>query len=111
VGDQDHEFTLFRVNEEFDAEAIAEMFSQPPAEVSDEASSPEEEAPGIGELPPGAEEFLSHTDFPSGETKNIVFKQPLESGKYALVCCYPDMDDAAGAPHCGKGMIREFTVP
>jgi hypothetical protein len=120
VGAQEHEFTLFKVGPEFDPEAIAQMFSQPADEGAEEAPPAEGEegpAPGEGdagqeeELPPGIEEFISHHDFPPGEAKNVVFIDPLVPGEYAMVCCYPDTDDPAMTPHCGKGMIREFTVP
>jgi hypothetical protein len=46
-----------------------------------------------------------------GETSNLVFAEPLASGRYALVCLFPDTDEGeGGTPHAMHGMTREFTV-
>jgi hypothetical protein len=40
----------------------------------------------------------------------MAFEAPLEPGRYALVCFFPDTDDPEMTPHAEKGMASEFTV-
>jgi hypothetical protein len=41
---------------------------------------------------------------------DVAFDAPLEPGRYALVCFFPDTDDPERTPHAFKGMLAEFTI-
>jgi len=58
----------------------------------------------------GVEDIAFTLPFPPGDEYNVVFDQPLEPGRYALVCSVPDKDDPEKTPHALKGMISEFTI-
>jgi hypothetical protein len=91
VGEQTHHFGLFRLPAEGDAQ---ELFAS------------EEEVPGL--------DVAGFTDeIAPGETNRAwVFIEPLEPGRYAMVCFLPDTAEGSdGAPHAFKGMIHEFTIP
>lgn len=45
-----------------------------------------------------------------GQEVNMAFESPLEPGRYAMLCFFPDTDDPAFTPHIEKGMLAEFTV-
>jgi hypothetical protein len=45
-----------------------------------------------------------------GQEVDVAFEAPLEPGRYALVCFFPDTDDPEGTPHALKGMRGEFTI-
>jgi len=45
-----------------------------------------------------------------GQEVDMAFDQPLEAGRYMLVCFFPDTDDPEGTPHAFKGMLSEFTI-
>ncbi len=42
-----------------------------------------------------------------GTDTTLVFTEPLEAGRYAMVCF---VEDADGTPHAFLGMTSEFTV-
>jgi hypothetical protein len=91
VGEQTHHFGLFRLPAEGDAQAL--LMS-------------EEEVPGL--------DVAGFTDeIAPGETNRAwVFIEPLEPGRYAMVCFLPDTTEGAeGTPHAFKGMVHEFTIP
>jgi hypothetical protein len=91
VGEQTHHFGLFRLP----AEGAAE-----------ELLASEEEVPGL--------EVAGFTDeIAPGETNRAwVFIEPLEPGRYAMVCFLPDVTEGPdGTPHAFKGMVHEFNVP
>ena len=45
-----------------------------------------------------------------GESLNLVFTQPLEPGRYVILCFLPDTTEGPeGTPHVFKGMLAEFT--
>jgi hypothetical protein len=91
VGEQTHHFGLFRLPAEGDAQALI---------LSDE------EVPGV--------DVAGFTDpIEPGETNRAwVFIEPLEPGRYAMVCFLPDTAEGPeGAPHAAKGMVHEFTIP
>jgi hypothetical protein len=91
VGEQTHHFGLFRL----------------PAEgVAQELILSEEEVPGL--------DVAGFTDdIAPGETNRAwVFIEPLEPGRYAMVCFLPDTSAGPdGPPHAAQGMIQEFTIP
>jgi len=41
---------------------------------------------------------------------DMAFEAPLEAGRYAMVCFFPDTTDPEGVPHAEKGMVSEFTI-
>ena len=91
VGEQEHHFGLFRLPAEGDAQ---ELFMA------------EEEVPGL--------DVAGFTDpIAPGETNRAwVFIEPLEPGRYAMVCFLPDTTEGGeGTPHAFKGMVHEFTIP
>jgi len=58
----------------------------------------------------GVEDIAFTLPFPPGAEYNVVFDQPLEPGRYALLCFVPDKEDPEKTPHALKGMISEFTI-
>jgi hypothetical protein len=91
VGEQTHHFGLLRLPAEGD---IQELLMS------------EEDAPGL--------DVAGFTDpIEPGETNRAwVFIEPLEPGRYAMVCFLPDTTEGAeGTPHAFKGMVHEFTIP
>ena len=88
VGTQLHEIALAKIPADAD---IQELLMS------------EEDVPGF--------EFLGATgEIAAGETGSLVLVDPLESGRYLMVCFF---GDTAGdqAPHAFKGMTAEFTIP
>ena len=60
------------------------------------------------QLPPDQLQFVGQGGtLPPGETIDMVFAGPLESGRYGLVCFIPTED---GTPHAFLGMAAEFSV-
>lgn len=45
-----------------------------------------------------------------GQEVDMAFEAPLEPGRYALVCFFPDTADPEMTPHYLKGMVAELTV-
>jgi hypothetical protein len=45
-----------------------------------------------------------------GDESDIALAEPLDPGRYAFVCFFPDTTDPEGTPHAFLGMAREFTV-
>jgi len=43
-----------------------------------------------------------------GQTVDMVFESALASGRYALVCAFPDVTGPRTAPHFSKGMLADF---
>ncbi|MGK2965572.1 MAG: hypothetical protein ACSLFM_08185 [Tepidiformaceae bacterium] len=85
-GDQPHEVVMFAVDAEGDlAEAIENTPEGPPA---------------------GFKLFIQSDQKDVG----MAFEAPLEPGRYALVCFFPDIEDPEGTPHMAKGMLAEFTI-
>lgn len=91
IGEQTHEVTLVKLDE---------------GVVLDEAIQFE----GDG-TPPGVTDVAHAGPVFPGDEYNLVFEEPLEPGRYALVCFFPDTDDAEETPHAFKGMTAEFEVP
>ena len=60
---------------------------------------------------PGTEEAAFVHSLGPGEQTNVTFSEPLASGRYALLCFIPDLDDSQGLPHLARGTVAEFTVP
>ena len=59
--------------------------------------------------PPAGVDFVAVAGpYEPGTRTNIVFTEPLSTGRYVFVCGVPD--EATGAPHASLGMISEFTV-
>ena len=61
--------------------------------------------------PPGVTTITVAAGITPGSQFNVVFDEPLEPGRYALVCFFPDTDDPEETPHALKGMTAEFEVP
>jgi hypothetical protein len=88
-GEQVHEVILQKVPEDLDLEeAIAA--EEPPAGVEDVAFKV----------------FIT----PGQEVNMVLGDAPLEPGRYALICFFPDSTDPEGPPHAFKGMLSEFTI-
>jgi len=87
-GDQAHEVVLVKVPEDLDIEAALESEDQPE----------------------GVEDIASNGPFPPGDEGTLVFDEPLEPGRYVLLCFLPDSEDPEGTQHANKGMWAEFTV-
>lgn len=45
-----------------------------------------------------------------GEESDVALPEPLDAGRYGLVCFLPDVSDAEGTPHAFLGMVAEFNV-
>jgi hypothetical protein len=91
VGEQTHHFGLFRLPAEGDVQELLMA---------------EEEVPGL--------DVAGFTDeIAPGETNRAwVFIEPLEPGRYAMVCFLPDTSAGPdGPPHAFQGMVEEFTIP
>ncbi len=55
--------------------------------------------------------FVAGTGADPGQKNNLVFAEPLESGRYLMICFRPDTTEGPnGTPHAVKGMVRDFTV-
>lgn len=87
-GQQRHEVILDKVPQELDLEEAIK------------AAKPPEEAEPVS--------FLGIAE--PGETKRLVFQDPLPPGRYVFWCFMPDANDPGGTPHALKGMHAEFTV-
>ena len=95
AGQQDHEAVVARIDEDMNLEELV------PA-IADTAD---------GETPAGVEEIVAFGAYEPGETANVVFAEPLEPGRYAVLCFFPDVNDPEHTPHALKGMFAEFTIP
>jgi hypothetical protein len=85
IGEEAHEFVLFRLTTE--------------APLLELLESEEEEPEGI--------EFLAFAEADPGESNVAVPSQPLAAGRYGVVCFFPAPD---GTPHAFLGMTAEFNV-
>lgn len=90
-GQQFHELFLIKVNDEFTIDGLLQA--------------------GEDAEPPGVEAQIAGTLAPPGESSNLVFINPLESGRYVMLCFIPDDNDPAGTPHVALGMHAGLTVP
>ncbi|MBI2913070.1 MAG: hypothetical protein HYY03_04040 [Chloroflexi bacterium] len=88
VGNQHHVVAVSRIPEDLDLE----------------------EAIASGEEPEGAEDIVDKGPFRPGDEGSVVFDEPLEPGRYVLLCFLPDTEDPDKTPHFQKGMYAEFTV-
>jgi len=91
IGKQNHQVGVLKIPADLDIQEFIQ-------------SEEEEEIEGI-------EDIAFTLPFPPGDEANVVFDQPLEPGRYALLCFVPDKDDPEKTPHALKGMYRDFTVP
>jgi hypothetical protein len=89
VGEQAHEIVLARIP----ADAVLE-----------ELLMSEEDVPGF--------EFLgAAAPIEPGEERALVLVEPLEPGRYAMVCFFPNTEEGPeGTPHAFLGMTSEFTI-
>ena len=88
AGEQDHELVLFKIPEDLDIEATL-------AEPTEGLPEGFEEQGGTGAAP--------------GETgPPIEFTEPLEAGRYLMLCFIED--EETGQPHALLGMLSEFTI-
>jgi hypothetical protein len=90
VGEQQHELGLAKIPADADIQTLL---------------TTEEDVPGF--------EFLGGVGpIEPGEDAAIVLVEPLEPGRYAMVCFLPDTAEGPdGTPHALKGMVAEFTLP
>jgi hypothetical protein len=56
------------------------------------------------------EPILVKFPYGPGEASDVALPEPLDPGRYAVVCFLPDTDDPEGTPHAFKGMASDFTV-
>ena len=87
AGGQPHDITLFTIPEGLDLQTLLQA----------------------QEPPPGVEEIGSAGPFAPGEKTNVLFTQPLKSGRYLMLCL--QTDPSSGKSHVELGMFAEFTVP
>jgi hypothetical protein len=93
VGEQEHEIAVVRIESDISMDDLLDQFM----------ASEEGEVEGV--------EFMGQTSAMPGETSMLVFAEPLASGRYALVCFFPDTAEGEdGTPHAMHGMTKEFTV-
>jgi hypothetical protein len=85
AGEQPHEASLSRIPEDLDIEAALQS---------------EEEPEGVEEV--------GGTFAEPGEEAGFGFEEPLEPGRYVLLCFVPD--EETGQPHALLGMVAEFTI-
>ena len=85
IGEESHELVLFQITTD--------------APFLDLLQSEEEEPEGI--------EFLGAGEADPGESSAVVLSEPLEAGRYGIVCFFPSPD---GTPHAFLGMVSEFNV-
>jgi hypothetical protein len=93
VGEQTHELALVQLSGDITVEQTVEQF----------LASETGEVPGVT--------FIGQTEAEPGETSNLVLVEPLEPGRYAFICLFPDTNEGEdGTPHAEKGMAEEFVV-
>jgi len=85
IGAEAHEFVLLRLTTD--------------APLLELLESEEEEPPGV--------EFMAFAEADPGESNAAIPTQPLEAGRYGVVCFFPSPD---GTPHAFLGMVAEFNV-
>ena len=85
IGEEAHEFVLFRITSD--------------APLLELLESEEEEPEGI--------EFMAFAEAEPGESNVAIPGGPLEAGRYGVVCFFPSPD---GTPHAFLGMVSEFNV-
>lgn len=90
VGKQNHQVLVLKVPEGLDIQEFIQ--SEEEAEVE------------------GVEDIAFTLPFPPDDEANVVFDEPLEPGRYALLCFVPDSEDPERTPHALKGMTAEFTI-
>jgi hypothetical protein len=63
--------------------------------------------------PPAGVELIGTVDaLQPGESNNLVFSKPLDSGHYMFVCFLPDTSKGEdGPPHAAEGMVSQFDIP
>lgn len=89
AGGQTHEVIIIPIPAEGDLETILQSMEQ------------SQEGPD----PVAFKAFIT-----PGEEVDMAFDAPLEAGRYALVCFFPDVSDPEMTPHAEKGMVNEFTI-
>jgi hypothetical protein len=88
VGEEPHELFFGTIPEDADVDALLQEAAQL------EGPPPDYEVVGVTFAEPGG-------------SAGLPFEQPLEPGRYLMVCFIPD---AEGTPHAFLGMAEEFTV-
>ena len=83
IGEENHEFVLFRLTS---SEPLLDLLEQ-------------EEPEGV--------EFLAATEAGPGESTAAIIPGTLAAGRYGIVCFFPSPD---GTPHAFLGMASEFNV-
>ena len=94
-GLQDHEAVVARIDKDTKLDELVPAIAQS----------------AEGETPAGVEEIVAFGAYEPGETANVVFAEPLEPGRYAVFCFFPDVNDPEHTLHALKGMFAEFTIP
>jgi hypothetical protein len=90
IGQQDHELVLASIPADADLDELLRSEEEDPEGV--------EFIGGVGPIEPG-------------DTQSLVLLEPLEPGRYVMVCFLPDTSEGSeGEPHAFLGMVREFTV-
>jgi hypothetical protein len=92
AGEQPHQLVLAKIPEDADIQELLQ--SQ--------------------ETPEGVVEIAAGGPWNPGDGSNLVFADPLESGRYVMVCFIGNTDPQfgpEGTPHAFLGMVSEFTVP
>lgn len=56
------------------------------------------------------EPLLVRLPYGPGDESDVALEAPLDQGRYAFVCFFPDTTDPEGTPHAFKGMAVDFTV-
>ena len=93
VGKQGHELAISRIPA---GVVVADLLKQ-------FASAPNGEVAGVS--------FIAGTGADPGQQRNLVFAEPLERGRYLLICFRPDTAEGPeGTPHAMKGMVKDFTI-
>ncbi len=93
VGEQPHELVLVSIPVDAVIDDLLAQF----------AASEDGEVPGT--------EFAGFVDAEPGDTNNLVLAEPLASGRYVMLCFFPDLDEGEeGTPHALKGMVKDFTI-
>lgn len=69
------------------------------------------EAEDPGAFPDYVEDFAGTMFAPPGGEDGVLFAEPLDAGRYVLICLLPDQTQGEdGPPHASLGMVAEFTV-
>jgi hypothetical protein len=90
VGAENHEVLVVKIDSD---QSLLDLLQN---------SDPESE-----DLPEGVEFVQFGGEFTPGSEGTVIFQQPLDSGRYGLVCF---LSSPQGVPHAFLGMISEFNV-